>query len=230
MAGAGKKTFTAGEVLTASDVNTYLMEQSVMVFGGTAARSSAIPTPSEGMVSYRADADNLELYNGSSWIGVGGLQLIETKDLAGLSSVSFNNVFSADYDHYRIIINISLATATADIQCRLRSSGTDNTTANYAHNRFETGVTYTTSVATGQTSARIGRCLGGNSITSIDLAPPFKSIQKHATSITTLGVSGIITTIDSCALNLTTPFDGITFFTSTGSITTGTASVYGYRK
>ena len=35
MAGAGKKTFTAGEVLTASDVNTYLMEQSVMYFGGT---------------------------------------------------------------------------------------------------------------------------------------------------------------------------------------------------
>ena len=72
MAGAGKKTFTAGETLTASDVNTFLMEQSVMVFGGTAARSSAIPTPSEGMTSYLTDIDLLETYNGSSWIGFGG--------------------------------------------------------------------------------------------------------------------------------------------------------------
>jgi hypothetical protein len=68
MAGAGKKTFTAGETLTASDVNTYLMEQSVMVFGGTAARSSAIPTPSEGMFAVTTDDDELDYYNGSSWV------------------------------------------------------------------------------------------------------------------------------------------------------------------
>ena len=72
MAGLGKKTFTAGEVLTASDVNGYLMEQSVMVFGGTAARSSAIPTPSEGMTTYRTDTKQLEYYNGTAWTAVGG--------------------------------------------------------------------------------------------------------------------------------------------------------------
>jgi hypothetical protein len=68
MAGAGKKTFTAGETLTASDVNTYLMEQSVMVFGGTAARSSAIPTPSEGMFAVTTNDDELDYYNGSAWV------------------------------------------------------------------------------------------------------------------------------------------------------------------
>lgn len=67
MAGAGKKTFTAGAVLTATDVNTYLMDQAVMVFSNTAARSSAIPTPSEGMVSYRSDDNAVEMYDGSSW-------------------------------------------------------------------------------------------------------------------------------------------------------------------
>lgn len=72
MAGAGFKTFSAGAVLTAAEVNTYLMQQSVMVFGGTAARSSAIPSPSEGMVSYRSDANVLEYYNGSAWTAVGG--------------------------------------------------------------------------------------------------------------------------------------------------------------
>jgi hypothetical protein len=68
MAGAGKKTFTAGETLTASDVNSYLMDQTVMVFGGTAARSSAVPTPSEGMISYQTDTDAIEAYDGSAWV------------------------------------------------------------------------------------------------------------------------------------------------------------------
>ncbi len=45
---SGRKVFTAGEVLTASDVNDYLMDQSVMVFAGTAARSSAIASPETG--------------------------------------------------------------------------------------------------------------------------------------------------------------------------------------
>ena len=72
MAGLGKKTFTAGEVLTASDVNGYLMDQAVMVFGGTAARSSAIPSPSEGMMSYRTDDDVVEVYNGTAYVSVGG--------------------------------------------------------------------------------------------------------------------------------------------------------------
>lgn len=72
MAGAGFKTFTAGAVLTATEVNTYLMQQAVMVFGGTAARSSAIPSPSEGMVSYRSDTKALEYYNGTAWTAIGG--------------------------------------------------------------------------------------------------------------------------------------------------------------
>jgi len=72
VAGAGFKTFTVGEVLTSSDVNTYLMQQAVMTFGGTAARGSAIGTASEGMVSYLADTDAVEVYDGSAWTAVGG--------------------------------------------------------------------------------------------------------------------------------------------------------------
>jgi hypothetical protein len=68
MAGSGKKTFTAGDVLTASDVNNYLMDQTVMVFGGTAARASAIPTPSEGMFAVTTDNDQVDYYNGSDWV------------------------------------------------------------------------------------------------------------------------------------------------------------------
>ena len=67
MAGSGRKTFTAGEVPSASDVNGYLMDQMVMNFAGTAARASAIPTPSEGMVTH-IGGGTVEVYDGSAWV------------------------------------------------------------------------------------------------------------------------------------------------------------------
>jgi hypothetical protein len=63
-----RKDFTAFTRLDASDVNTYLMDQSVQTFGGTAARGSAIATPVEGMVTYLEDSDDYEGYDGSAWI------------------------------------------------------------------------------------------------------------------------------------------------------------------
>lgn len=67
MAGLGRKVFEANEVLTAADVNGYLMDQSLMVFGGTAARGSAISAPSEGMFTFLSDSDTLEYYDGAAW-------------------------------------------------------------------------------------------------------------------------------------------------------------------
>lgn len=65
---AGKKTFTAGEVLTAGDVNDYLMDQTIMVFSGTAVRATAIPFPSEGMFTVTTNNDQVDYYNGSAWV------------------------------------------------------------------------------------------------------------------------------------------------------------------
>ena len=67
MAGAGFKDFQAGEVLTASDVDTYLMQQSVMVFADTTARDAAITSPSEGMFTYLTGTNLLTYYDGSAW-------------------------------------------------------------------------------------------------------------------------------------------------------------------
>ena len=67
MAGLGRRTFTAGEVLTAANVQNYLQDQAVMVFAGTAARNSAIPTPTEGMFSFQKDTDQLTYYDGTNW-------------------------------------------------------------------------------------------------------------------------------------------------------------------
>jgi hypothetical protein len=68
--GSGFKTFTAGAVLTASDVNNYLMEQSVMRFATTGARDTAITSPEDGMVAYIGSNDaseGLYTYNGTAW-------------------------------------------------------------------------------------------------------------------------------------------------------------------
>lgn len=68
MAGAGYKAWINGDVLTASDVNTYLMQQTVMVFATTTARDTAITAPSEGMFAYTKDSDTLFYHTGSSWV------------------------------------------------------------------------------------------------------------------------------------------------------------------
>lgn len=69
MAGAGYKTFTAGNILRASEVNTYLMQQSVMRFTTTSAADTALgANKAEGMVIYATSNDTLYAYNGAAWI------------------------------------------------------------------------------------------------------------------------------------------------------------------
>ena len=63
-----RKVFTAGEVLAASDVNEFLQDQMVMTFAGTAARGSAIGTATEGMLTYLADSNTFEFWNGTAYV------------------------------------------------------------------------------------------------------------------------------------------------------------------
>ncbi len=71
MAGAGYKLFNTGDVLTAAQVNTYLQEQTVMVFANSTARTTALSgVLAEGMVSYLQDTNAVEVYNGSAWVGL----------------------------------------------------------------------------------------------------------------------------------------------------------------
>ena len=69
MAGSGYKLFVNGTTLSASDLNTYVQQQTVMVFASASARTTALASVlSEGMISYRTDAHVLEVYNGSAWV------------------------------------------------------------------------------------------------------------------------------------------------------------------
>lgn len=81
-AGLGFKTFTTGEVLTAGDVNGYLM-QGINVFTNATARDAAITSPQEGQFAYTKDNNSLWYYTGSAWAASGA-----TGDIEGVSVTS----------------------------------------------------------------------------------------------------------------------------------------------
>jgi hypothetical protein len=62
-----RKEFESFTRLDASDVNTFLMDQTVQSFADSTARTSAITTPVEGMVTYLNDIDSLSVYNGTAF-------------------------------------------------------------------------------------------------------------------------------------------------------------------
>jgi hypothetical protein len=79
MAGAGFKVWSTGDLVNASDFNTYVQEQTVMVFDDSTARDSAITSPTEGMFAYLKDTDTLTYHNGSTWgsfIGEGDITAV----------------------------------------------------------------------------------------------------------------------------------------------------------
>jgi len=78
-AGLGYKEFTTGDVLTAADANGYLASQVVMVFADAAARTTAITSPQEGMISYLKDTNATQYYSGSAWVSISGSSPLTTK-------------------------------------------------------------------------------------------------------------------------------------------------------
>jgi hypothetical protein len=79
-AGLGYKDFNTGDVLSAADVNGYLM-QGVLVFASTAARDAAITSPQEGQFAYTKDTNGLWYYDGAAWVASGA-----TGDIEGVTA------------------------------------------------------------------------------------------------------------------------------------------------
>jgi hypothetical protein len=60
-------TVVAGTTITASWSNANVRDQVVTPFTNSAARSSAITSPVDGMISVLTTTDRVDVYNGSSW-------------------------------------------------------------------------------------------------------------------------------------------------------------------
>lgn len=85
MAGEGYRIWTPGEVLTAEKIQDFLQDQTVQVYANSAARGSALSGYlSEGMMSYLEDTNQVQVYNGSSWVAVSGTVPSATPTVAGI--------------------------------------------------------------------------------------------------------------------------------------------------
>jgi hypothetical protein len=232
MAGLGKKTFVAGEVLLAQEVNGYLMDQSVMVFGGTAARSSAIPTPTEGMMSYRTDDDVVEVFNGSAYVGVGGatsaLTLVSTTTIGtAVASVTVSGAFSATYERYKILVTGGTSSATVDSTTFKLGASATGYYFGAAAGLFTSG----SPVVIGNNNLTAWSFLWRPNTTNIsldfELTNPFLAVP---TLIKASAVGSDRGFAGAGVHGVSTSFTDFTIALTGGTLTGGTIYVYGYQK
>jgi hypothetical protein len=62
------KIFANGFPLQASELNTFLMQQSIAVFVDSSSRDAAISAPVEGQFVYLTATDVLQKYDGAAWV------------------------------------------------------------------------------------------------------------------------------------------------------------------
>ena len=232
MAGLGRKIFNSGDILLASEVQGYLQDQAVMVFDDSATRATAIGTAnfSEGMVTYTKDDDAIQVYDGSDFVGVGsdsGLIHINTTSFTSSSSESFNNVFSATYDNYKILLQ-NVMGSSVENHFRLRANGLDNTTNIYTTQRLtanNTTINATRTAAGG--FALLGASEASGTSFVIELFDPFNTQIPQMQSIS--NSDGHLFEAKFSRINSSSSFDGFTIFPASSTFT-GQISIYGYRK
>ena len=164
MAGLGYKDFTVGQVLTSAEVDGYLMQQTVMKFADASARTTALTgVLAEGMLSYLADTNAVEKYDGSAWVAIaagdiegvtagtgltgGGTSGTVTLSIATSQSDLVIKGFEED-------VNVVASAATGTINFDVSTASvwyyTTNATANHTLNfRYSSGATLNDSMATG---------------------------------------------------------------------------------
>lgn len=99
MTGLGYKQWAAGDILQAVDVNGYLADQVVMYFAGTAARGSAIGTPTPGMMTYLADSSAVQVYDGVEWTAVSGTSNVADDVIQpNFNTITNSYTFDAGYN------------------------------------------------------------------------------------------------------------------------------------
>ena len=228
-------TFTAGDVLTAANMNISA-RTGVPVFATTVTRDAAFggtgeKTLAEGQMCY-VEGTGFQTYNGTAWVtwgtapSAGGLELISATVIGNaVSTVTVSNAFSATYDAYKITI-CGGASSAANPALRLQLG---STTANYAMSIIYSSYN-NTPLAAGSSGQSSFLYAGSGSQTTlsmnIDLFNPFLTELTFIYGWDSSNSSGGAT---GGYLNDTTSYTAFTVFPSSGTITSGTIRVYGYK-
>ena len=163
-----------------------------------------------------------------------GLSLISTASFSAVSSVSLaTDSFTTTYDNYKLIINISTSSATAYLNARLRSAGTDNSTSNYTSTYFVVRQTANTTTidSAGAASGSFANfsylSSGTPNYINVDIMQPKASAKTTYSG--RIDGSATETWMSGGLFNTTTSFDSFSFYPVSGTIT-GSYSLYGYNK
>jgi hypothetical protein len=225
-----RKVFTAGEVLAAADVNSFLMDQTVMSFAGTAARGSAIPSPVEGMYTHLEDIDRLEFYNGSDWATPSGLTLVKQQAVgSGVGTITLSNAFSSAFDDYKVIYSGGVSTGAGYITVRFGLNGTPSTSSTYKIALI--AVDYASSAVSasgdiGTSFSYAGRFLTNYADLSLEIRSPF--LARHTRISGNYSLGGAQGASVNGVHEEATSYNDLIVLG--GSFTGGTISVYGYKK
>jgi hypothetical protein len=229
------KVFTNGSVLQASEINDNLMNQSVMVFTNVAARTAALTSPVEGMLTWIENVNQYQFYNGTAWEPMqSGYVHLDTRTFSAVTSFSFpNGSFSSVFDAYKITFVHESGSAAQSMSMRLRASGVDASTTNY-YNIELLGIPGS-AFSTGTNANNVGMYPGSRNagFSEINIINPFKSLrtfyQLNTGTVFNTGPTEANTVTTQGFFNLTTVFDSLSIIASTGNFT-GYAQLYGLRK
>jgi hypothetical protein len=160
-----------------------------------------------------------------------GLVLLNTTSFSGVSSQSINDVFSATYNNYLIVIDdiIRNTGSALDIYLRLRVSGTDSTTGYYyaqGYSLFASDTAGTGRVNNGGQFTAAGCSSTQRGFSMIWLQNPFLAKQTGYQSIQTRHDAGAYSAGYNSA---TTSYTGFSIVPDSNNLT-GTVSTYGFNK
>ena len=153
----GWKDFSSGDVLTAADMDGYVMAQIIGGFADATARDAAITSPQEGQHAFLKSDDGLYYYDGSSWTAspIGDITGITTAANSGMAGGASSGTASISVDAN----NLSTVTATTADYIIIEDVD-DNTTkkaliSDVVSAGDITGVTAGTAISGGGTSGTV---------------------------------------------------------------------------
>jgi hypothetical protein len=199
-------------------------------------------SPSEGMMVFQKDTNELKIYDGASWISMldtdtpSGLDLIYSNavTVAGAGETMVNNLFSSKYQNYKIIINMVSASIGDQLRMRLQTGGTSSATLYYIQQAYlDSNTALSGWTADGQANANDWRvCFPPASaaladVVTMDLMSPFAATQTTLAGTAIQDARYMRTLMGSHRVS--TSYSGLAFTTFAGGSLVNNIRVYGYR-